>query len=200
MEADLKTSPSPSPIRILTFTGASGAGKTTLVDALMQNRPELERVISCTTRPRRESDPKGEYAYLSDDEFKMYRQKNAFLWEGEYASQRYGTLKKSVSDALEAKYPRIMTLTPDKTALLRSLHPSQVLSFLIVCPQEDVIRERLLDRGANPSDIERRIASNRETEKHVSDSSVSYIRISTLKRTTAQSLAALLKILNHSIA
>lgn len=196
----MTTSPNPSPIRILTFTGASGAGKTTLVDALMNIRPELERVISCTTRPRRHSDPLGEYAYLSDEEFAMYRENNAFLWEGVYASYHYGTVKRAVEEALEAKYPRIMTLTPDKTAILRSLYPSRILSFLITCPKEDVIRERLRDRGSRPSEIEERIVSNRVLQRQVSDSSVPYVRISTYRKNTSQSLAALLEILNHPIA
>ena len=84
--------------QFVALVGSSGAGKTTLVDALMQARPELERVISCTTRPRRDSDPRGEYAYFSNEEFDKHLEGDEFLWWGEYASQRYGTLKISVSD------------------------------------------------------------------------------------------------------
>lgn len=163
-------------IRILTFTGPSGVGKTTVIDALMRLRPELERVISCTTRPRRDEDPVGEYAYLSDEDFDELVERKAFLWTGAYAANRYGTMTRSVEEALSARYPRIMTLMPDKTALLRSLYPERVLSFLVTA-SDDAIRARLRTRGDSEEDIALRLSANREWTRDDAFSSVPYVVI-----------------------
>lgn len=164
----------PHDIKLLAFVGASGSGKTTLIDALMKERPELERVISCTTRPRRDSDPKGEYAYFDRTEFDDHIRQDAFQWWGEFAGHRYGTLKRSLEEAFSAKYPRIMTLTPDKNLLLNALYPSRTLSFLVVVSDKNVLRDRMLTRGDSPADVSKRIELNREWERQEAGNAVPY--------------------------
>ena len=166
-----------SRITFLAFVGASGSGKTTLIDALMKERPEFERGISCTTRPKRDSDPRGEYAYFSREEFEDHVRKDAFQWWGEFAGHRYGTLKRTLNDALSAKYARVLTLTPEKNLLLNALHPSRVLSFLIVVSDKDVLRGRMLARGDSPADVSKRVELNREWERQEAESVVPYLVI-----------------------
>jgi len=166
----------PPDYRILTFSGPSGAGKTTVIDELMRLHPEFTRVISCTTRPPRDSDPVGEYSYLSDEEFDDYVRMDSFLWTGAYAGHRYGTLVRSVQEALSSKFPRIMTLVPDKVSLLHGLHPRRILAFLITA-DEETIRRRLLDRGDPSGQVRKRLDENRAWERGGAFSTIPFITV-----------------------
>lgn len=67
--------------KIITFTGASGAGKTTMVKELLKN-PQFGLVPSITTRNSRLSDLPGEYEYITDTEFDWLKCWDAFVWDG----------------------------------------------------------------------------------------------------------------------
>lgn len=76
------------------ITGPSGAGKGTLIKALLERVPELEVAISATTRLRRRGEEDGrEYWFLSDAEFVRRVHEGEFLEHVTYVSgKRYGTL------------------------------------------------------------------------------------------------------------
>jgi guanylate kinase len=83
---------------VVVITGPSGAGKGTLIRALLSRVPDLELAISATTRLRREGEQDGrEYYFLSDGEFARRVARNEFLEHVTYVSgQRYGTLRSEV--------------------------------------------------------------------------------------------------------
>ena len=64
------------PVRpVIVVTGPSGAGKGTLIRAILERIPELEVAISATTRPQRPGEVDGrEYWFLSDGEFEEWMQ------------------------------------------------------------------------------------------------------------------------------
>ena len=80
------------------ITGPSGAGKGTLIKALLERVPELEVAISATTRLRRQGEEDGrEYWFLSDAEFVRRVHEGDFLEHVTYVSgKRYGTLRSEV--------------------------------------------------------------------------------------------------------
>ena len=80
------------------ITGPSGAGKGTLIKALLGRVPELEVAISATTRLRRQGEEDGrEYWFLSDAEFVRRVHEGEFLEHVTYVSgKRYGTLRSEV--------------------------------------------------------------------------------------------------------
>ena len=80
------------------ITGPSGAGKGTLIKALLERVPELEVAISATTRLRRQGEEDGrEYWFLSDAEFVRRVHEGEFLEHVTYVSgKRYGTLRSEV--------------------------------------------------------------------------------------------------------
>lgn len=135
-----------SEAKIITITGPSAAGKTALVRALLERRKELQMVVSCTTRARRGTDLPGEYSYLSEEEFRSLKEESAFLWAVHVHGAWYGTLRRSVADALERRFPSLMFLVPECTPLLRSCAKGLAAHVFIPAPPEDVLRERLLRR------------------------------------------------------
>jgi guanylate kinase len=83
---------------VFVITGPSGAGKGTLIKALVEQVPELEVAVSATTRLRRRGEEDGrEYYFLSDGEFARRVAGGEFLEHVTYVSgQRYGTLRSEV--------------------------------------------------------------------------------------------------------
>jgi guanylate kinase len=79
-------------------TGPSGAGKGTLIKALLERLPELEATVSATTRLQRRAEEDGrEYWFLSDAEFARRVADGEFLEHVTYVSgKRYGTLRSEV--------------------------------------------------------------------------------------------------------
>ena len=75
------------------ITGPSGAGKGTLIQALVERLPDLEVAVSATTRTQRPGEVDGrEYWFLSEAEFVRRIDEGGFLEHVEYVGGRYGTL------------------------------------------------------------------------------------------------------------
>jgi guanylate kinase len=83
---------------VFVITGPSGAGKGTLIKALLERVSELEVAVSATTRLRRKGEEDGrEYWFLSDAEFVRRVHEGEFLEHVTYVSgKRYGTLRSEV--------------------------------------------------------------------------------------------------------
>jgi guanylate kinase len=83
---------------VIVITGPSGAGKGTLIRALLPRVPELELAVSATTRLQREGEVEGrDYYFLSEADFARRVAKGEFLEHITYVSgQRYGTLRSEV--------------------------------------------------------------------------------------------------------
>jgi guanylate kinase len=79
-------------------TGPSGAGKGTLIAALLERRDDLEVAVSATTRPQRPGEEGGrDYHFLGEAEFERRVRAGDFLEHVTYVSgQRYGTLRSEV--------------------------------------------------------------------------------------------------------
>jgi guanylate kinase len=83
---------------VIVITGPSGAGKGTLIRALLPRVPELELAVSATTRLQRAGEQEGrDYYYLSEGDFARRVAAGEFLEHITYVSgQRYGTLREEV--------------------------------------------------------------------------------------------------------
>ena len=87
---------------IIVISAPSGAGKTTLCGELQRRKPHIKFSVSCTTRPKRENEVDGvNYHFLSDQEFTEKVQNNEFVEFENVHGYYYGTLRKTLEDALE---------------------------------------------------------------------------------------------------
>jgi guanylate kinase len=130
------------------ITGPSGAGKGTLIRALVERRHDLEVAISATTRPRRPGEIDGrEYYFLSEEEFDRRVAAGNFLEYVVYVSgQRYGTLHSEVDRILSAGRSCILELETQGARAVEEIRPETV-SIFVAAPSFDELERRLRDRA-----------------------------------------------------
>ena len=157
---------------IVSLTGASGAGKSTIAKAL-----GFPFVLSTTTRLPKVSDLPGEYEYLEIDDM-VWEEKgwNTYLWIEEHAGNYYGTKREVVDLALQAPGISMMILIPKVLPkLLDYAGKEKVLPFYIRSPSEEILRSRMEQRGEKNDSIERRLQESKEWDQQAEKSEIPYI-------------------------
>ena len=157
------------------MTGPSGVGKGTLIRTLRERVPGLELSVSATTRAPRPGEEDGvDYHFLSQTEFETRLADGDFIEHAEYAGNRYGTLRSEIGRARETGAKAlVLEIEVQGARQVREALPGAVQVF-IAPPSDDVLRTRLVGRGADaPEQIERRLAvaaeelAARDEFKHV---------------------------------
>ena len=130
------------------MTGPSGAGKGTLIAALVERRPDLEVAVSATTRPRRPGEVEGrDYYFLTEDEFLARARAGEFLEHVVYVSgRRYGTLRSEVERILGAGRSCVLELETKGAREVRDTIPGSVTIFVTV-PSFAELERRLRARA-----------------------------------------------------
>ena len=132
---------------VIVITGPSGAGKGTLIRALLERVSDLELAVSATTRLQRSGEENGrEYYFLSDVDFAHRVARGDFLEHVTYVSgQRYGTLRSEV-DRIAAKGKiAVLELETEGAINVAEEIPSAVTIF-VTAPVEELER-RLRERA-----------------------------------------------------
>lgn len=166
--------------RIITFTGASGTGKSSIVKRLLAVDTKLFRLImSTTTREPRSTDLPGEYEHTSQEHFETMERAGEFVWTTLFVGNRYGTCSIYVDAACQSFGNSMMILVPEIVPQLMKYVGSRVaiFPFLIETPPSEILEERMLRRGDNRTTIEQRLADINRFEKEIERTSVPYIRI-----------------------
>jgi len=148
---------------LIIFSAPSGAGKSTIINWLMTQHPELKLAfsISCTSRPPRGTEQHGvEYFFLSPEEFRQRIAQNEFLeYEEVYKDRFYGTLKSQVDTQLSAGQNIIFDVDVKGGCRIKQFYGNRALSIFIQPPSIQALRARLEERGTDaPEVIEDRIA------------------------------------------
>jgi len=154
--------------RLVIISAPSGAGKTTIVNHLLEKGLELEFSISATTRPPRGNEENGkEYWFISADEFKARINNCEFAeWEEVYKGYRYGTLKKEI-DRIRNKGMNVIFDVDVRGGInLKNLYGTEAISIFIMPPSVADLEKRLLARATDDRErIKTRIEKAKEEIK-----------------------------------
>jgi guanylate kinase len=178
------------------LSAPSGAGKTTLVDALRQTS-EFIYSISCTTRPERAGEVEGEdYRFLSEEEFNAREKAGEFLEHATVHDHRYGTLLKPIVENLMNGCDVLIDIDTQGAASIRK-HKDEFIrqslaDIFLMPPDVNELRRRLTKRGTETAEqIEIRLANAiREME------SWPQYRYTIISRTTEEDLQKFRHIMN----
>lgn len=136
---------------LFVISAPSGAGKTTLCNALRQ-KPDFVWSVSCTTRAPRSGEIDGEdYHFLSQEDFHQHLEEGSFLEHAEVHGNRYGTLKGPVLENLRNGIDVLLDIDTHGASNIRSCGDPMILQALadvfIVPPDLEELRRRLMRRG-----------------------------------------------------
>jgi guanylate kinase len=139
--------------RLFVIAAPSGAGKTSLVKALLERHPELHVSISHTTRPMRPTEVAGrEYYFVNKDEFLALRAKEAFLESAQVFDNYYGTSREPVEQQLSQGRNVILEIDWQGARLVRKAMP-ECSSIFILPPSRAALEERLRNRKTDSAEV-----------------------------------------------
>lgn len=155
---------------LLIVSAPSGAGKTTLVRALLERDPRVVYSVSCTTRAPRPGERDGiDYLFLTEAEFCRRIDAGEFLEHAEVHGHRYGTLRTWITAQRIADRDVVLDIDTQGAAQVRALMPDAV-SILILPPSLAELETRLRARGTDADAvIERRLAAARAEVAHAGE-------------------------------
>jgi len=135
--------------QLFVIAAPSGAGKTSLVRALMQRQPALRFSISYTTRPRRASEQEGhDYFFVDKAKFERMIAEGAFLEHAQVFDNFYGTSRAQVESLLDAGSHVILEIDWQGAQQIRRAMP-QCQSIFILPPSRAELERRLRTRATD---------------------------------------------------
>jgi guanylate kinase len=139
--------------RLFVIAAPSGAGKTSLVKALLASEPRLRLSVSHTTRKRRPSEEDGrEYHFVSVAQFKQLVARGEFLEHARVFDNFYGTARGFVEEQLRQGHDVILEIDWQGAQQVRRAMP-QCVSIFILPPSRRALAERLTRRATDSAQI-----------------------------------------------
>jgi guanylate kinase len=174
------------------ITAASGAGKTSLLEALLAHDSQIRRSVSHTTRPPRPGEQEGvHYHFVNEAQFLEALNAGDFLESADVHGAKYGTSQSRVDIDLQAGYDVVLEIDWQGAAQVRNIYP-QAISIFILPPSVEALKERLNNRGQDSAEvIARRIAAAREEMSHVVE--FDYVTINDNFEVALQDLMAIIR-------
>jgi len=144
--------------KLIVFSAASGAGKTTIVKEILNEFPQIIFSISATTRPKRKTEIDGiEYFFLTEIEFQKRIENDDFIeWEKFY-DYYYGTLKSFITENIEAGKPVLLELDVKGALTIKRLYPYAHLIYISPPSFEELVNRLRQRNTESESDFLKRI-------------------------------------------
>ncbi len=136
----------------------SGAGKTSLCRAVLEEMPDLQFSISHTTRQPRAGEVEGrDYFFVDDDAFKEGIEKGEFLEWAKVHGRYYGTSKKQIEAWTDKGVDVLLDIDTQGAEQLQRASAEGVYIYILP-PSFDILKQRLTHRRSDaPEEIERRL-------------------------------------------
>ena len=155
---------------LFVVSGAAGTGKDSVVKALREAHPEIEKTVSATTRAPRPGEQEGvDYYYRTREQFQQLLENDQVVEHNFYNGNYYGTLKSEVEKRLEAGKVVVLVIDVHGAANIRRMFPGATTVFLLP-PSVEELEHRLRGRGTEDEEtIQKRLAKAREEIPHAKD-------------------------------
>ena len=141
------------PGNLFVVAAPSGAGKSSLVKALMEIDAGVAPSVSHTTRPPRGQEKHGrEYFFLSDDEFDRMIERQAFLEWAHVHGHRYGTSRQAIEERIRGGADVMLEIDYQGAINIKRLFSNAVLIFILP-PSWEELRARLQRRGEDSAPV-----------------------------------------------
>ncbi|AMN48298.1 guanylate kinase [Steroidobacter denitrificans] len=139
--------------QLFVIAAPSGAGKTSLVRALMQHRPDLRFSISYTTRPQRPNEvDKRDYFFVDERTFEQMAATGKFLEHARVFDHHYGTSKAQVEALLEQGENVLLEIDWQGAQQIRRAMPT-CHSIFILPPSREALEQRLRGRQSDSDEV-----------------------------------------------
>lgn len=146
------------------FSAPSGAGKTSLVKALLEQTEDIGVSVSHTTRAPRDGEINGQdYNFVSQETFQQLIGESAFLEHAQVFDNFYGTSQVWVEQELQAGRDVILEIDWQGAAQIRQQMPNMI-SVFILPPSREELLQRLTGRGTDAQDVIDRRMQDAESE------------------------------------
>ena len=166
----MSNKPHPRQGSLIVISGPSGAGKTSVIDALLQSDPALTHSVSATTRPPRPNEINGvNYHFLSLAEFETLLEKDGFVEWTQYGEYCYGTLKSEIESPLTEGKDLVLEIDVNGARALRSWN-SKIISIFLLPPSFAMLERRLRRRQTESChELQQRLAIAKSEIAYVKD-------------------------------
>ena len=154
--------------RLFIVTAPSGAGKTSLVKALLKLCPQIQISISHTTRYPREDEKDGvDYFFVNNEIFENLKNNGEFLENAECHGAKYGTAKTPVDSTLKSGKDIILEIDYQGALIVKNIF-KEAISIFIIPPSMEILKQRLVARGQNSIvEINGRLTAAKEEIRHL---------------------------------
>jgi guanylate kinase len=151
-------------------TAPSGAGKTSLVQALIEREQQLRVSVSHTTRAKRPGEEDGvNYHFVDEAAFTEMLRTGSFFESAQVYGNHYGTSQLWVNEQLEAGLDVILEIDWQGAVQVRNLDP-KACSIFILPPSLETLKIRLLNRAQDDTEtIEKRMSEAVAEISHVAE-------------------------------
>lgn len=155
---------------LFVISAPSGAGKTSLVQALLGINPQIHLSVSYTTRDPRPGEHDGrDYHFVSREEFLAMANRGEFMESAEVYGNLYGTSQTWISHENAQGHDVLLEIDWRGAAQVRRLFPD-CTSIFILPPSMEALEKRLKGRGKdNAAVIAKRMAAVRDDVAHVAE-------------------------------
>jgi guanylate kinase len=179
------------PASLTVLSGPSGVGKSTVVQAIREHRPDIWLSVSVTTRKPRRGEAHGrEYLFVGEPEFEEMVASGQLLEWARFAGNYYGTPRAPVAERLSAGLPGLLEVDVVGARQVRAAVPEALLVFLAPPSWDELVR-RLTGRETESADvIDRRLEAARSELRAESEFDVTLVN--TAVRDVCSQLVALM--------
>lgn len=156
---------------LIILVGPGGAGKNAILEALLKDTPGLKKLVTATTRPKRDHEiDEHDHYFVSNEQFQTWVRDGKLLEHTEVTRGKwYGIIREKVDEALDNGIDLIADIDIKGAEVLMKTYPNDVVPVFITAaakPEEavEILRQRMTGRGEDTRIIQERIQRALELE------------------------------------